>query len=254
MTPSSMAAPRQRWSDAQVRDRLPSPASADDAQRAAPWCRVARALDATWLPATLQVTPGSDLRQALRWVAILGAVLVGAVALGLLLEGDTVDTVEVLATLGGLLALVGALAGALWWQQRGRPGRMKLTLGPDRVRFETEQGAWDAPAADFAGLALRRRIVKERYVPRHGAKSASGGPVFSEPAIERWWIELVHDDPARTLVLWATDEPMDDGLERVEALAQALRLPVLTTSGRGWVDDGDDVDDDEEGEPDGPHR
>lgn len=236
-------APRPRWTDARLRERLPSPASAEDAQRAAPWCHVARPLDATWLPATLQVTPGSDLRLAMRWLAGLGAVLAGAVGLGLLLEGDTVDPVEAAAILGGLLALVGALAAALWWQQRGRPGRITLTLGLDRVRCETEQGAWAAALEEFAGLALRRRIVKERYVPRHGAKSLSGGPVFSEPAIERWWIELVHDDPERTLVLWATQEPMDDGLERVEALAQALRLPVLTTSGRSWLPDEDSDDD-----------
>jgi hypothetical protein len=61
--------------------------------------------------------------------------------------------------------------------------------------------------------------------------------------VERWWIELVHENPARTVVLWASDEPMDDGLERVDALAAALRLPILTTSNRYWVEDaGDDTD------------
>ena len=58
--------------------------------------------------------------------------------------------------------------------------------------------------------------------------------------VERWWIELVHEDPARRLVLWSSEQPFDDD-ERVEALAAKLGLPILTTSERdGWADWEDD--------------
>ncbi len=48
-----------------------------------------------------------------------------------------------------------------------------------------------------------------------------------------WWIELVHEDPARDLVLWASDEDFasSDGLELVRRMSEMFGLRVLTTSG-----------------------
>jgi hypothetical protein len=48
-----------------------------------------------------------------------------------------------------------------------------------------------------------------------------------------WWIELVHEDPGRDLVVWASDADFagSDGLELVGRMAATFGLPVLTTSG-----------------------
>ena len=57
-----------------------------------------------------------------------------------------------------------------------------------------------------------------------------------------WWIELVHPDPARDLVLWASDADFagSDGFELVGRMSETFGLPVLTTSGMREATDEDE--------------
>lgn len=230
------------WPRARIDTRLPSPASRGDADRARFWTDLEAPLDPTRLPAVIQNDRPGRARRAGR------RVLIGALVL-LLLSGAAHLTLwadapweEILLGVAGLPALLALLGAALLWAVRGQPDSLRLELSAHRVRFGLPPTQWEEALSAYAGLALRRHLIRDptRNLARHYSSGERAAGM--DRRVERWWIELVHEDPKRTVVLWASDEPMDDGLERVDALAASLGLPILTTSDRYWVDDADDIE------------
>lgn len=230
-----MNAGRAPCSDEQVEARLPSPASTAHADRAAPWRKAAKTLDLERLPLTFEVNAGEAAMQGVRWLlraAVIALLLLGGWAW--LIAGDETGLVEkVLATvlLPGMLA---GLALWIWLVHRGTPRRQRLMLWRDRVRYEDPEGAWEQRMRDYAGFALRQRQTNHaRPGPRRRTYSAAERELRMDRDVWLWWIELVHEDPARDLVLWASDEDFagGDGLELVGRMSEMFGLPVLTTSG-----------------------
>lgn len=234
------------WPRARIDARLPSPASRADAEKARFWTDLEAPLDPSRLPAVIQTDRPGVARRAGR------RVLIGALAL-LVLSGAAHALLwadapweEIVLGVAGLPTLLALLGAAVLWAVRGQPDALRLELNEHRVRFGQPPTQWEEALSAYAGLALRRHLMRDptRNLSRH--YSAGERAAGMHRRVERWWIELVHENPARTVVLWASDEPMDDGLERVDTLAAALRLPILTTSNRYWVEDTDDADDAED--------
>jgi hypothetical protein len=223
------------WRDEQIGARLPSPASKAHADRAAPWRDAAKALDLARLPLTFETNAGEAAMLGVRWLlraAVIALMLLGGWAW--LIAGDETGLVEkVLATvlLPGMLA---GLALWIWLVHRRTPRSQRLMLWRDRVRYEDPQGSWEQRTRDYAGLALRQRQTNHaRRGSRRRAYSAAERELRMDRDVWLWWIELVHEDPARDLVLWASDEDFasSDGLELVGRMSEMFGLPVLTTSG-----------------------
>jgi hypothetical protein len=230
-----MNAPRATWSDEQTGTRLPSPASKAHADRAAPWKQATKEIDLERLPLTFDISPGETAMLGVRW--LLRAAGVALLLLGgwaWLIAGDETELVEkVLATvlLPGMLA---GLALWIWLVHRGTPRRQRLMLWRDRVRYEDPAGSWEQRTRDYVGVALRQRQTrKAQRGPRRRSYSAAERELRMDRDVWLWWIELVHQDPARDLVLWASDEDFasSDGLELVGRMSEMFGLPVLTTSG-----------------------
>jgi hypothetical protein len=230
-----MNAPPPPWSDEQTGARLPSPASTAHADRAAPWKEATREIDLERLPLTFDISPGETAMLGVRW--LLRAAGVALLLLGgwaWLIAGDETELVEkVLATvlLPGMLA---GLALWIWLVHRGTPRRQRLMLWRDRVRYEDPVGSWEQRMRDYVGLALRQRQTrKAQRGPRHRSHSTAERELRMDRDVWLWWIELVHEDPARDLVLWASDADFasSDGHELVGRMSETFGLPVLTTSG-----------------------
>lgn len=227
--------PRTPWRDEQVAARLSSPTSQAHADRAAPWREAAKALDLARLPLTFETNAGEAAMQGMRWLlraAVIALLLLGGWAW--LLAGEEIGLVEkVLATvlLPGMLA---GLALWIWLVHRRTPRSQRLMLWRDRVRYEDAQGSWEQRTRDYAGLALRQRQTnRARRGSHRRAYSAAERELRMDRDVWLWWIELVHEDPERDLVLWASDEDFasSDGLELVGRMSETFGLPVLTTSG-----------------------
>jgi len=220
----------------QVLSRLPSPASKAHADRAAPWAAATKQLDLERLPLTYDINVGESAMLGVRWLlraAAAALLLLGGWAW--LVAGKDTDLVEkVLAT----VLLPGTLAGLalwIWLVHRRTPKHQRLTLWRDRVRYEDPQGSWEQRMRDYAGLALRQRQTNKASDGRgrHRSYSAAERELRMDRDVWLWWIELVHEDPARDLVVWASDADFagSDGLELVGRMAATFGLPVLTTSG-----------------------
>jgi hypothetical protein len=149
---------------------------------------------------------------------------------------------EAVLAVFGLPLVLALFAAAVLWSVRGWPDSMRIELTTRRVRYEAPPTSWELPLSAYAGLALRRRLIRDASRLKHGSHTSAEQAAGMHLRVERWWIELVHEDPARRLVLWSSEQPFDDGLERVEALAAKLGLPILTTSNRYWVADSEDDD------------
>lgn len=219
-----------------ILSRLPAPASKAHADRAAPWAAATQQLDLERLPLTFDISAGETAMQGVRWLlraAAAALLLLGGWAW--LVAGADTDLVEkVLAT----VLLPGTLAGLalwIWLVHRRTPKRQRLTLWRDRVRYEDPQGSWEERMGGYAGLALRQRQTNQasRGRGRQRSYSAAERELRMDRDVWLWWIELVHEDPARDLVVWASDADFagSDGLELVGRMAATFGLPVLTTSG-----------------------
>jgi hypothetical protein len=230
-----MNAPRPRWNDEQTGARLPSPASKAHANRAAPWKEATKEIDLERLPLTFDISPGETAMLGVRWLLrAAGTALLLLGGWAWLIAGDETGLVEkALATvlLPGMLA---GLALWIWLVHRGTPGRQRLMLWRDRVRYEDPRGSWEQRMRDYAGLALRQRQTNHaRRGPHRRTHSAAERELRMDRDVWLWWIELVHEDPARDLVLWASDKDFasSDGLDLVGHMSETFGLPVLTTSG-----------------------
>ena len=230
-----MNAPREPSLDGTLAARLPSPGSAAHADRAARWKQATSDFDLERLPLTFDVNAGETAMLGVRWLlraAAAALLLFGGWAW--LAAGDETDLVEkVLATvlLPGLLA---GLALWVWLVHRRTPRRQRLMVWRDRVRYEDAQGSWEVRVRDYAGLALRRRQINHaRRGPHRRTYSAAERELRMDRDVWLWWIELVHQDPGRDLVLWASDADFagSDGFDLVERMSETFGLPVLTASG-----------------------
>lgn len=222
------------WNQEKVRARLPDPADATSAFTAGRWQTVCQTVDLERLPVTLEIREGETAMTGVRWllrIAAGAALFLGGGAW--FLYGDRISTLEkVLATvlLPGMLM---GLALWIWLVHRRTPRWERLRLAPGTVQYESGTVRWVEPIPAYAGLALRHHRTQKasRRRQRHG-RTALERTLRVGDDVVLWWIELVHDDPARTAVLWASDKHFaaSDGLERVEQLSERLHLPVLSTS------------------------
>lgn len=230
-----MNSPRDPAHDSTLAARLPSPGSEAHAERAARWKQASSDFDFERLPLTFDVNAGETAMLGVRW--LLRAAGVALLLLGgwaWLAAGDDIGFVDkVLAT----LLLPGLLAGLalwIWLVHRHTPRRQRLMVWRDRVRYEDAQGSWEERMRDYAGLALRQRQTnRARRGPNRRTSSTAERELRMDRDVWLWWIELIHQDPARDLVLWASDADFagSDGFDLVERMSETFGLPVLTTSG-----------------------
>ena len=230
-----MHSPHDPASDSSITARLASPGSQEHADRAARWKQATCDFDLKRLPLTFDINAGETAMLGVRWLLrAAGAALLLIGGWAWLVAGDETDVVEkVLATvlLPGMLA---SLALWIWLVHRRTPRRQRLMLWRDRVRYEDAQGSWEERIRDYAGLALRQRQTNRgRRGPHRRTYSAAERELRMDRDVWLWWIELVHEDPARDLVLWASDADFasSDGFELVGRMSETFDLPVLTTSG-----------------------
>jgi hypothetical protein len=221
--------------DSPLMARLPSPGSQAHADRAARWKQATSELDLERLPLTFDVDAGETAMLGVRWLLrAAGTALLLLGGWAWLVAGDETGLAEkVLAT----VLLPGTLAGLalwIWLVHRRTPRRERLMLWRDRVRYEDARGTWEGRMRDYAGLALRQRQTNHaRRGPHRRTYSAAERELRMDRDVWLWWIELVHDDPARDLVLWASDADFasSDGLDLVGRMSETFGLPVLTASG-----------------------
>jgi len=225
------------WPRERIDARLPSPASRQDADRARFWVDLAPPLDAARLPVVIQTDRPGQARRAGRLILLGSGVAVLLIGLAYATVWTDAPWERVLLSMAGPPGLAALLGAAILWMVRGHPDTLRLELSGHRVRFGVPPMQWETPLLAYAGLALRRRHISDPTRQRRGGFSAGERAAGMHLRRERWWIELVHEDPARTVVLWATDQPLDDGLQLVDDLSAALGLPILTTSNRYWVAD-----------------
>jgi hypothetical protein len=232
--------PVSGWPPERIAETLPSPASKRDADNARFWNDLDPRNNPVRLPMRAQTDrPGMTRRTGKRMLFAAGvlALLLGA---GYRVLWTDLQAYEVALAVLGLPSVLALFAAALLWSVRGQPDSMRIELTTREVRYQAPPTSWELPLSAYAGLALRRRLIRDGSRLRHRNHTSAELAAGMHRRVERWWIELVHEDPARRLVLWSSEQPFDDGLERVEALAAALRLPILTTSNRYWVADSDD--------------
>ncbi|MBM4181245.1 MAG: DUF3592 domain-containing protein [Betaproteobacteria bacterium] len=230
------------WPPDRIAEMLPSPASKRDADCARFWIDLDTPIDPARLPMRVQTKRPGVARRAGKGKLLAAAALALLLGAGYRFLWPDLQAHEAALAVFGLPSVLALFAAALLWSVRGQPDSMRIELTDRQVRYETPKTSWELPLSAYAGLALRRRLIRDgsRLQNRHytPAERAAG----MHRRVERWWIELVHEDPARRLVLWSSEQPFDEGLERVEALAAALRLPILTTSNRYWVADSEEPD------------
>lgn len=227
-----------------LNERLANPADARSASVARRWLSASGVLDPEQLPVTREHRAGGMAMAGVRWLlraAVLGVCVLGGGAW--LFQRDTLSPLELV--LSGLL-LPGMMAGLalwIWLVHRRMPRWERVRLALETVRYEADTGAWEEPVRRYAGLALRRRRTQRASRrARRRQRTATERALRLEEEIELWWVELVHHDPSRTVVVWASDRHFaaSDGLDLVEHLGERLRLPVLTTSGIRRLEDSED--------------
>ncbi len=230
------------WPPERIAAILPSPASTRDADSARFWNDLDTPIDPARMPMRVQTDRPGVTRRAGRWILLAAAVLALPLGAGYRFLWPDLQAYEAVLAVFGPPSVLALFAAALLWSVRGQPDSMRIELTDRQVRYEAPATSWELPLSAYAGLALRRRLIRDASRRRHRHHSPAEQAAGMHRRVERWWIELVHEDPARRLVLWSSEQPFDDGLERVEALAAALRLPILTTSNRYWVADSEDPD------------
>ena len=210
-------------------------------RRAAPFNGLLDKLDPDRLPARVELDPGAPVRLGLKVLYGTAAGLAVLAGVGLALTWEERDAAEVAF---GFVppAIVAGLGAWAHLRHRDVPRRFVLEVTASKVTVETLADRWSLPVSAYEGVALRRWQVSKASPRRHAT-------VHQRTQLERrmrlgedvtlWWVELVHPDPARTVVLWADREvgAAAEGLDRAEHFAQRFRLPLLTTSGLRRMDD-----------------
>ncbi len=192
------------------------------------------------LPATVELRPAAEIGRFVR-IALVGA----AVSLAALIyfawadwrfvlgeEATLPDYILHVADLalsdwmllpGGLLLV----AGVLHMLRRRQPEWVRISLSREEARVEGPGGTWTTPIAAFSAVAVRKRpgfaiggTNRNTHLNRR-----------SDAWVQRdtlWWVELVHQDPQRSLPLWAHfGDFAGPGAERAaRGFAQRLGLPV----------------------------
>jgi hypothetical protein len=230
------------WPPERIAEMLPSPASKRDADAARFWNDLDQPIDPARLPMHVQTDRPGMARRAGKIILLAAGVWVFLVGAGYRFLWPDLEAYEIVLAVFGLPLVLALFAAAVLWSVRGWPDSMRIELTTRRVRYEAPPTSWELPLSAYAGLALRRRLIRDASRLKHGSHTSAEQAAGMHLRVERWWIELVHEDPARRLVLWSSEQPFDDGLERVEALAAKLGLPILTTSNRYWVADSEDDD------------
>ena len=190
------------------------------------------------LPEGLLVHPGRGLRSLLRWAwgAAVGAVALGG--LGMAFEADPVDAVLEVAPYF-FVALVAAISGTLWL--RRVPKVASLGLNDRWVSLSAGRWrplVWSEPTPAYRGLALRSS-THSSWTRRMFAESGRFDRDYARRETTDYWIELVHHRRDRSLVLFHTVDRAPVALDRLERLAAALRLPILSRAGVRWATDAD---------------
>jgi hypothetical protein len=105
--------------------------------------------------------------------------------------------------------------------------RVRASFGMTHVTVEERGKKWSVPIASYSGLTSRHFFTETYASPApHTGNLPFHRSVYSGPAIaDHRWIELVHRDPAKTLILAAewNGGPMQD---RLEKYSRALNRPI----------------------------
>lgn len=190
-------------------------------------------LDPWALPASVSLTPGRDHARHARRAGIASAVL-GVISAFMLRDESVLPEFRLLACL--------PLAVCLWLTvdflhlSRVLPQRLTLSLSAAGLGIETERRSELRPFSDFAGVAVRSRVLSRGLPERHLRRRSVAE--LRDRAWERrtlHWIELTHDDPRQSAPLWVLTG--HDAFDRARVLrtardfAAALGLPLLSTGG-----------------------
>lgn len=210
-------------------------------RRAAPFAGLLEDLDPDRLPARAELDPGAPVRLGLKVLYGTAAGLALLVGTGLALTWEAREAAEVAFGVA-LPAIVGGLGAWAHLRHRDVPRRFVLELTEAKVTVETAAHRWSLPVSTYRGVALRSwqvsKAVPHGHPSRHRRTQLERSMRLGDD-VTLWWVELVHPDPARTVVLWADREvgAAADGLDRAERFAQRFRLPLLTTAGLQAIDD-----------------
>jgi hypothetical protein len=179
--------------------------------------------DAQSTPAVLVVAPDLGFRRV-RLFASLAVIFLAAVLIfGAFRSGSMGETIDAALAFLAAVALVAVLTLL--------PKRLIATFGERDVSvseggIRAPRASWTMPIASFSGLAWRRHDLIERNesfeMPEKTTVRRRAIPLVTE----FHWIELVHPDPAKTLVL--SLHKSDARIAgRLKAYSQRLNLPIL---------------------------
>ena len=220
---------------------MPDTPTESEYRRAAQFAGLLDELDPGRLPARVELDPGAPVRFGIRALYGTAAGLALMIGTGVALTWEEREAAEV-AFGFALPTFVAGLGGWAQLRHRDVPRRLVLELTDAKVTVETSTGSWSLPVSTYAGLALRNwqvsRATPHGHPSRHGRTALERGMRIGDD-VTLWWAELVHPDPARTVVLWAGSEvgAASDGRDRAERFARRFGLPLLTTSGLQSIDD-----------------
>lgn len=182
------------------------------------------------LPWIVELKPGLDRRNNERLILKVAIGFVALISSGVWLTDEPFDPVMFIFGVSSVPLTL--LTGVLWvrWIYRGVPDWFRLRLSVDKVRMESPKGQWEEPVAHYLGLAVRHRVT---YRPpprwRKSLYTELEKKFRHHELITLYWIELVHADTSRTIVLWASDKARVEDVARkqVEQFAKTLSLPVI---------------------------
>jgi len=179
-------------------------------------------------PAVLTVMLERPWRRARAVVAGVFAFAVAALIFHAVQSGPSALAEDLWDSALPLLAMVGFWALLTFGQKRllARFGEGQVTVQEGGIRAPRRR--WTAPIASFSGLAWRYYRTEERYELRSFQEKSEYRLRATPKESYFHWIELVHPDPDKTLILHMAQS--EAGMrERLESYSRRLDRPILAS-------------------------